>query len=70
MVEVNGPQAAEILAVSIQTIHNKVDSGALPAREQGTGTRKYLYIDIDTLRKFAAQYGYRFDEAKAKQYTK
>jgi len=70
MAEVTGPQAAAIIAMSIYTIHRKVDAGLLPAREQGTGQRKFLYIDIDDLRKFAQQYGYRFNEAKAKEFTK
>lgn len=70
MTEVSGPQASKILSVSIYTIHRKVDTGLLPARKQGTGKRKFLFIDIDELREFAAQYGYRFDEAKAAKYTK
>lgn len=69
MAEVTAPQAAEILSVSLNTIHRKVDSGALKAREQGTGVRKFVFIDIEDLRKFAQSFGYRFDEAKAKQYA-
>lgn len=68
MPEVNGPQAAEIIGKSIQTIHRKVDDGSLPAREEGTGQRKFVYIEIDDLRQFAKRYGYRFDEKKAAQY--
>jgi len=70
MAEVNAPQAAEILSVSLMTIHRKVDSGALPARQQGTGERIFVFIDIDDLRRFAQRYGYRFNEAKAAQYAK
>ena len=70
MAEVSGPQAAEILSVSIYTLHRKVDAGLLPAREQGTGARKFLFIDVDDLREFAAKYGYRFNEAVAQQYAK
>ena len=70
MAEVNGPQAAEILSVSLMTIHRKVDAGTLPAREQGTGERRFIFIDINDLRKFAQEFGYRFDEAKAKALVK
>ena len=69
MAEVTAPQAAEVLSVSLNTVHRKVDSGALKAREQGTGERKFVFIDIEDLRNFAEQFGYRFDEAKAKEYA-
>lgn len=68
MPEVNGPQAAEIIGKSLVTIHRKVDDGLLPAREEGTGERKFVYIEINELRQFAQRYGYRFDEAIAAQY--
>lgn len=70
MPEVNGPQAAEIIGKSIQTIHRRVDDGTLPAREEGAGERKFVYIEIDSLRQFAKKYGYRFDEAIAARYIK
>lgn len=70
MPEVNGPQAAEIIGKSIMTIHRKVDDGSLPARQEGTGERKFIYIEIDSLRQFAEQYGYRFNEEIAAQYIK
>lgn len=70
MPEVNAPQAAEIIGKSLGTIHNKVDDGVLPAREEGTGTRKFVFIEIDALRRFADQYGYRFNEELAREYTK
>lgn len=68
MPEVNGPQAAEIIGKSVVTIHRKVDDGVLPARREGTGERRFLYIDLEDLRQFAKKYGYRFDEKKAAQY--
>lgn len=70
MPEVTGPQAAEIIGKSIQTVHRRVDDGSLPARQEGAGVRKFVYIEIDELRRFAGKYGYRFDEAKAAQYIK
>jgi predicted DNA-binding transcriptional regulator AlpA len=70
MPEVNGPQAAEIIGKSIMTIHRKVNDGTLPARQEGTGKRKFIYIEIDDLRRFAEKYGYRFDEAIAAKYIK
>jgi hypothetical protein len=69
MSEVTGPQAAEIIGASLQTIHRRVDDGSLRAREQGAGSRKTPYIEIDDLRQFATTYGYRFNEALAKQFT-
>lgn len=70
MPEVTGPQAAEIIGVSLATLHRRIDDGTLHAREQGTGGRKTPFVEIDNLRQFATTYGYRFDEALAKQYTK
>lgn len=42
----------------------------LPARQEGTGERRYIYVDVDDLRQFAALYGYRFDEAFTQEYAK
>ncbi len=66
--EVTGPQAAAILGVSIATVHRKVDAGVLNAREQGTGERQFIYIEIDDLRRFAETYGYRINEELIRQY--
>jgi len=70
MAEVTAPQAAEIIDISLMTVHRKVDDGSLRARQQGTGERKYVYVDVDDLRQFASQYGYRFNEKLAEQYAK
>lgn len=70
MAEVTAPQAAEIIGKSLMTVHRKVDDGSLPARQEGTGQKKYVYIALDDLRAFAAQYGYRLDESLAAQYAK
>ncbi len=70
MAEVTAPQAAEIIDVSLMTIHRKVDEGVLVARQQGTSERKFVYIEVDDLKRFAQQYGYRFNEALAAQYAK
>ena len=69
MAEVNAVQAAKILGKSLPTIHRKVDAGELPARQEGTN-RKFIFIDVKDLRKFAQQYGYRFDEVLAQKYAK
>ena len=66
--EVTGPQAAEILGISISTVHRKVDAGVLSARQQGTGERQFVYIESEDLRTFAATYGYRIDENLLRQY--
>ena len=70
MPEVNAPQAADIIGKSLVTIHRKVDDGVLPARQEGTGERQFIFIEIDALRQFCEQYGYRFNEEVAAQYTK
>lgn len=69
MPEVNAPQAAKIIGVSLTTIHRAADSGKLPAREQGQGELKYIFVDISDLRQFAQKYGYRFNEELVNQYT-
>ena len=65
--EVTASQAAEILSISHVTIHRRVDDGTLQARRQGLN--RMVKIDIDDLRKFAKQYGYRFDEKIAAKYS-
>jgi hypothetical protein len=70
MAEVTAPQAAEIIGKSLMTIHRKVEDGLLPARQEGTGQKKYIYISLDELRAFAVRYGYRLDESLAAQYAK
>ena len=69
MAEVTAPQAADIIGKSVMTVHRKVDDGVLPARQEGTGERRYIFIELDALRQFAQQYGYRFDETIASQYS-
>lgn len=65
--EVTSQQAAEILSTSNPTIWRRVEEGLLPARRQGL--RREIWIDVDDLRKFAKQQGYRFNETLAKQYA-
>lgn len=65
--EVTASQAADILSISYVTIHRRVDDGALSARRQGLN--RMIMIDIEELRRFAKQYGYRFDEAVAARYS-
>lgn len=67
MTEVTATQAAEILSISHMTIHRRVDDGTLPARREGMA--RIIRIDLDDLRLFASQYGYRFDEAIAAKLT-
>jgi hypothetical protein len=65
--EVTAPQAAEILSTSHPTIFRRVQDGSLPARREGV--KKEIFIDVEDLRTFAKSYGYRFDEALARQYA-
>lgn len=68
MAEVSAPQAAEILNTSHPTIFRRVDDGSLPARREGV--KREIWIDVNELRRFAEQYGYRFNEQLAKDYAK
>lgn len=68
MPEVTAREAARIVDSSQPTIFRRVEDGSLPARR--VGIRRDIYIEIDTLRSFAEQYGYKFDEALAKQLAK
>ena len=69
MPEVTAPEAAAIIGKSIHTVHRRIDEGTLLARKEGTGERKRVYIEIDELRRFAGEYGYRFDEVIAAKYA-
>lgn len=60
--ELTSPQAAEILGVTEATIRNWVKRGALIGRR--VGLRRYVRVNVDDLRVFAAQYGYTIDEDK------
>jgi hypothetical protein len=68
MAEVSAPQAAEILNTSHPTIFRRVDDGTLSARREGM--KREIWIEVEDLRRFAKQYGYRFDEKLAKHYAK
>lgn len=68
MAEVSAPQAAEIINTSHPTIFRRVDDGTLAARREGM--KREIWIDVDELRRFAQEYGYRFDEKLAKRYAK
>ena len=68
MAEVSAPQAAEIISTSHPTIFRRVDDGSLPARREGI--KREIWIDVDELRRFAKEYGYRFDEKLAQHYAK
>lgn len=67
MAEVTATQAAEILSTSHMTIHRRVDDGTLPARREGVA--RIVKIEVKELQRFAAQYGYRFDETIAAKYV-
>ena len=41
--------------------------GSLPARREGK--QQMIWIEVDQLRSFAQQYGYKFNEQLAKQYA-
>ena len=66
--EVSAPQAAEILNTSHPTIFRRVDDGTLPARREGM--KREIWIEVEELRRFANDHGYRFNEKLAKHYAK
>lgn len=57
--ELSAAEAAKVVGVSPRTIYNYVDRGVLPARRETMKRR--IRIDAEELRKFAEQYGLRFD---------
>lgn len=68
MPEVSSDSAGRIIGVTRETIRVHVGSGKLRARREGL--RGIIKVDIDSLRKFAREYQYRFDEDLAKQLTR
>lgn len=70
MSEITPPQAAKILNKSVMTIYRKIKSGVLPARQEGTGKRRFTFIDLEELRSFAHKHGYQFNESIAAKYNK
>lgn len=67
MPEVTSGHAAEILRIAKTTLLVYVNDGRLPARRQGLN--RAVYVQVDDLRTFAAELGYRFDETLAQQYA-
>lgn len=67
MPEVSSTEAGQIINRSDETIRRHVYGGRLPARREGP--RGTIWIEIDDLRKFAAQYQYRFNEDVAEQFS-
>jgi excisionase family DNA binding protein len=62
--EVSTYQAASILGTSHNTIWERVREGKLPARRQGE--RRIIRIDVEQLRRYAQENGYRFNEELAR----
>lgn len=60
--ELTSPQAAKIIGVTEVTIRSWVERGALKGKR--VGLRRYVRVQVDDLRAFAAQYGYEIDEDK------
>ena len=65
MPEVTAAQAGEIIGVTDDTIRNYIERHLLPARRQGL--KRTVFIELDTLERFAKQYEFRFDRAVAEQ---
>ncbi len=68
MPEVTLTQAAEIVSRDRTSVFRWVEDGLLPARREGL--RRDIRIEVSVLRSFADKYGYRFDDALARQYAK
>ena len=58
--EISAADAARIVHKNKETIRRWVNGNLIPHRKEGL--RGDIKIDIDDLRKFAVNYGYRFDE--------
>lgn len=65
MAEVTVAKAAQILSANKRTILRRVEDGTLPARKQGL--KRIAYIELDDLRTFAQQNGYRYNEELAEE---
>ena len=64
MPEVRLPQASEIVSKDRSTVFHWVEKGLLPARR--VGIRRDIRIDVDSLRSFAREHNYPFDERLAR----
>jgi len=67
MAEVSSTQAAAIIGTSHVTIGRRVKDGSLKGRRQGLNRK--IWVNLDDLRQFAAEYGYLFNEELANGYT-
>lgn len=63
--EVSAKNAAGIIGTSSKNIWEKVHDGKLKARRQGE--RRLIFIEVEELRRFAQEYGYRFNEQLARE---
>lgn len=66
MAEVTLRQAVKIIGCPTETLRRRVNEGDLPITRREGKIRRIL-IDVDALRRFAADYGYLFDEELAKR---
>ena len=66
--ELTAPQAAEVMGVDHSTVFRWVQQGHVAARQ--VGLKRTIYIDLDALRRFAQENGYRFDEVAAQEAVK
>lgn len=65
MSKLTSTDAARIIQKSDQTVRRHVHDGKLKAWREGISGK--MWIEIDDLRQFAAQYGQFFDEKLATQ---
>ena len=68
MPEVTSVEAGEIIGVTDDTVRSYVERDLLPARRQGL--RRKIYIELQDLKAFAAQYDFRFNTQRAEQITR
>ncbi len=68
MPEVTLTEASEIVSKDRSTVFRWVEDDLLPVRREGI--RRDIKIDIATLRSFAEEHGYRFDEKLAQEYAR
>ena len=65
MPELSSNDAAQVIGTTSETIRRYIDREILPARQ--FGLRGIIRIDVDDLKKFANEYGFRFDDQMAAQ---
>lgn len=63
MPELSSQAASQVIGTTVPTIHRYIDRGLLPARKQGM--RGIVRIDTVSLKTFAEEYGFHYNDQLA-----